>query len=115
MAFRKPWDIDLSSIRSGVRLWHGAEDQYSPVRHTRWLAKQIPGAELEIKPGVGHFEAMQVLPEILSWLSRGLQDESVRAGDYPVTATVPGIPHFRISKDPADPALDRSADRPAAM
>ena len=68
-AFRKNWGFDLSSIRVPVRLWHGADDTFTPANHTRWLAGQIPGATLEVQPGVGHFAAVEILPEMLAWLT----------------------------------------------
>jgi len=81
LAFRKPWEIELSDISSRVLLWHGKEDRFSPVDHTVWLGRQMPQTtqvEVQIKPGIGHFGAVEVLPEILSWVADGL-DESGHA------------------------------------
>jgi pimeloyl-ACP methyl ester carboxylesterase len=64
----RPWGFDPASIRVPVRLWHGAEDIYAPVAHTRWLAGRIPRAEAVIQPESGHFGAIEALPGILSWL-----------------------------------------------
>jgi pimeloyl-ACP methyl ester carboxylesterase len=68
-ALRRPWGFDLSSITVPVRLWHGADDAIAPVSHTRWLAGRIPGAQLQVQTGVAHFGAVEILPEILSWLA----------------------------------------------
>jgi pimeloyl-ACP methyl ester carboxylesterase len=65
----RPWGFDPAAIRIPVRLWHGTEDIYAPVAHTRWLAGRIPGAEIEIRRATGHFGAIEALPTILSWLS----------------------------------------------
>jgi pimeloyl-ACP methyl ester carboxylesterase len=70
MAFCAPWGFDVSHIRVPVLLWHGAEDTYSPATHTQWLAQHIPTATATIQPGAGHFGAYEVLPEVLSWLTR---------------------------------------------
>ena len=80
LAFRKPWEIALSNITSRVRLWHGEDDRFSPVEHTRWLSHHIPQAQVEvqIQSGIGHFGAVEVLPEILSWVADGL-DEPAQA------------------------------------
>jgi pimeloyl-ACP methyl ester carboxylesterase len=77
LALSRPWDVDLSKIVSRVNLWHGADDQFSPTNHTRWLAKSMPSAsvKVEIAPGNGHFGAVEVLPDILSWIM------DVAAGD----------------------------------
>ncbi|MGN9906277.1 alpha/beta fold hydrolase [Phytohabitans sp. LJ34] len=68
-AFRKSWGFELSTIRPPVLLWHGDADTFSPLQHTRWLAKQIPSAKLLVKEGAGHFAAVEILPLTLMWLS----------------------------------------------
>ncbi|MER5338300.1 alpha/beta fold hydrolase [Micromonospora sp. NPDC002717] len=72
LAFRRNWAFDLKAIDTTVtpvRLWHGADDNFAPVSHGRWLAAQIPGAEMEIRPGAAHFDAVEELPRILRWLT----------------------------------------------
>ncbi len=68
LALREPWGFDLTKIDVPVLLWHGADDVFSPVAHTRWLASQIPGAQVEVQHGAAHFDAVKVLPRILAWL-----------------------------------------------
>jgi pimeloyl-ACP methyl ester carboxylesterase len=68
LAFRKPWGFELGDIRVPVLLWHGSEDTFSPVAHTRWLASRIPDAEVEVQPGAAHFDAVEVLPRVLARL-----------------------------------------------
>jgi hypothetical protein len=34
--------------------------------HTKWLASQIPGAEVEVQDGAAHFDAVEVLPRVLA-------------------------------------------------
>jgi pimeloyl-ACP methyl ester carboxylesterase len=70
-ALRKDWKLRLDTITGPVRIWHGADDSFSPVGHARWLASRIPGAEIQIEPGTAHFGAVEILPEILSWLTAG--------------------------------------------
>jgi pimeloyl-ACP methyl ester carboxylesterase len=70
LAFCRPWGFNLSDIHVPVLLWHGENDVFSPVAHTRWLAGRIPGAELWVGPDAGHFGALEVVPEVLSWLIR---------------------------------------------
>ncbi len=69
LALRGDWGFDPGGIPSPVRIWHGADDRFSPVSHAQWLARQIPGAVIDVKPGSSHFGAVEILPEILSWLA----------------------------------------------
>ena len=70
LAFCSPWGFDPSDIRVPVLLWHGEDDVFSPAAHARWLAGQIPDAELWIRPDTAHFGALEVIPDVLSWLIR---------------------------------------------
>ncbi|MGW4648904.1 alpha/beta fold hydrolase [Kitasatospora sp. NPDC004289] len=67
LAFTTDWGFKVEDITVPVRLWHGADDQFSPVEHSRWLAEHIPGAELYLEPGAAHFGALAVLTEALRW------------------------------------------------
>lgn len=70
IAFRSPWGFDLADIQVPVLLWHGQDDVFSPVAHARWLADQIPDAIMSIRPASAHFDALTVMPDVLSWLIR---------------------------------------------
>ena len=67
-ALSRPWGFDFSDIKVPVLLWHGGDDAFSPVGHAKWLAEQIRGAELKLESNVAHFGAVEILPEILSWV-----------------------------------------------
>ncbi|WP_127500971.1 alpha/beta fold hydrolase [Actinoplanes solisilvae] len=69
LALRHDWGFDLSGIVQSVRVWHGAEDNCVPPAHARWIAEQIPAAELFVPAGTGHFSAMDVVPQMLAWVS----------------------------------------------
>jgi pimeloyl-ACP methyl ester carboxylesterase len=75
VALRRPWDFDLTSIKVPVLLWHGADDEYSPVSHTYWLEGQISTAVVQIQPDTAHFGAVEILPTVLAWMktARGLE------------------------------------------
>ena len=79
IALRQPWGFELSDISVPVKLWAGRDDVFSPVGHTRWLAKRIDGAEerLEIEPGSAHFRSVAVLPRILTWVAEQADVELV--------------------------------------
>ena len=80
VAFRRPWGFGLTSIKSPVLLWHGADDVFSPVEHTLWLAKQIPRVTLEVQPEAAHFKAVEILPSVLTWI----KDPHRSCTNYPV-------------------------------
>jgi pimeloyl-ACP methyl ester carboxylesterase len=69
LAFRYEWGFAVEHITGPVLLWHGAEDTFSPVHHSRWLADRIPGALVHVQPDAAHFAAVEVLPLILPWLT----------------------------------------------
>jgi pimeloyl-ACP methyl ester carboxylesterase len=70
LAFCSPWGFEPADIKVPVLIWHGQEDVFSPVAHSRWLANQIPNASIVIQPGAAHFAAFEVMPDILAWLIR---------------------------------------------
>ena len=70
LALITPWGFNLSDIRVPVLLWHGENDVFSPAAHARWLAGRIPGAELWIGSDAAHFGALEMVPDMLSWLIR---------------------------------------------
>lgn len=75
LAFRRPWGFDLSKIKVPVLLWHGEDDVFSPVGHTRWLADKIPTAKTWVEPRASHFDALEVLPDLLAQMKSGRTSE----------------------------------------
>jgi pimeloyl-ACP methyl ester carboxylesterase len=61
----KGWGFDVEEIKVPVLLWHGAEDQFTPVSHTQWLAAHVPTAVTFIETEASHFSAVERLPELL--------------------------------------------------
>lgn len=54
LAFVKDWGFRLGEIAVPVRIWQGDQDLMVPLSHARWLAKEVPKAELSFVPGQGH-------------------------------------------------------------
>jgi pimeloyl-ACP methyl ester carboxylesterase len=78
IALAHPWNVDFSDITGPVLLWHGWRDIFSPASHIQWLHKHIENSELRLASDSAHFEAIKVLPEILSWvIDRGNEVSSV--------------------------------------
>ncbi len=71
LAFCSPWGFDPAAVTVPVLIWHGASDVFSPASHARWLADKIPSATVVVQAGAAHFGALDVLPDILRWLSAG--------------------------------------------
>jgi len=78
LAFRRPWGFDLTKITVPVRFWHGADDVFSPISHTCWLAGQIPHAEVELQQGAAHFNAVEILPRVLAQMKKFHGSERLR-------------------------------------
>jgi pimeloyl-ACP methyl ester carboxylesterase len=79
LALRRSWGFELSTIKPRILLWHGADDQFSPVQHTQWLAGQIATSELTVQTGVSHFAALEILPTVLGWIKEASSPEMVGA------------------------------------
>ena len=64
------WDFDPGAIRAPVRSWHGSDDTIVPLRAAEAAAARVPGAELTVIAGEGHFLVFERWREILEWLTR---------------------------------------------
>ena len=74
-ALSRPWGFELSNIIAPVKLWSGSEDVFSPVGHTFWLEQHIKGAEIEVEDEKGHFDAVETLPRILTWVAGKMNED----------------------------------------
>jgi pimeloyl-ACP methyl ester carboxylesterase len=54
LAFLKPWGFDISEIEVATEVWYGETDVLVPATHGRWLAANVPGAEVVIQHDEGH-------------------------------------------------------------
>ncbi|MCW4045124.1 MAG: alpha/beta hydrolase [Candidatus Bathyarchaeota archaeon] len=71
MLFVKPWDVPLARIPRGkVVVWQGAEDTTCRVDNAFRLARAVPGAQVEVFDGKGHFVMFEFLVK-LAGLLRG--------------------------------------------
>jgi pimeloyl-ACP methyl ester carboxylesterase len=66
----RPWGFDLGSIKAPTWVAHGDADTTVPVQHARLYAEAIPGAQLEIYPGQGHFSILSRPQEVLAPLAK---------------------------------------------
>ena len=76
------WGFQPKEIHAPTLLWHGREDVFSPVGHTRWLAGQIGGSRLEIESEAAHFSAIEKLSDTLVWV-RNVSKSGSAASESP--------------------------------
>ena len=50
----QPWGFRLEDIQVPITLWHGEDDNSTPVGMARAMAQAIPNSSLRILPAVGH-------------------------------------------------------------
>jgi pimeloyl-ACP methyl ester carboxylesterase len=87
IALRSPWMFDLSTIDVPVLIWHGQDDVFSPVHHARWLAGRIrhghddARVEVVLKDGAAHFDAVEIVPDVLAWIKGSGWSERLRVKD----------------------------------
>jgi pimeloyl-ACP methyl ester carboxylesterase len=62
----RPWGFDLSSIGVPALIHHGDADTTVPLQHARLFAEMIPGAQMQIHPGHGHFSILGATRELLA-------------------------------------------------
>jgi len=100
IALSSPWGFRLSDITAPVRLWHGCDDVFSPAAHTHWLMKRISTAEPDVRPGIAHFAAVEILPEILRWVLRKVKaaacSERLRVDDAQQPALLASGAHIGV-------------------
>jgi pimeloyl-ACP methyl ester carboxylesterase len=65
-SYVQPWKDTLSSISFNTHIWHGAEDNWSPVAMADYLASAIPGCTSTEKfNGLSHYSCLyRAAPEI---------------------------------------------------
>lgn len=74
---RDDWTGRFRGINCPVLVIHGAEDPILPVENGRAIAAGIPGARIEVLPGVGH----ELPSRWLEWIADRLAEHVRAAGD----------------------------------
>jgi pimeloyl-ACP methyl ester carboxylesterase len=62
----RPWGFELGSIRVPAVVHYGDADTTVPPQHARLFAGAIPGAQLQLHPGHGHFSILGAAREMLA-------------------------------------------------
>ncbi len=69
VAFATGWGFELGSIVAPVLLVQGGEDRVVPRSHAEWLMRNVPTAELWLRPRDGHVSVLGAVPVALDWLA----------------------------------------------
>jgi pimeloyl-ACP methyl ester carboxylesterase len=64
--FTRPWGFPLAAIQAPTVIHHGDADTTVPLLHAQLFAKAIPGAQLHIYPGHGHFSILTAAQQMLA-------------------------------------------------
>jgi len=64
----RPWADRLAEVSVDTRIWHGAEDNWSPSAMADALERLIPGASAKtVLPGLSHYSCLfEAVPRILA-------------------------------------------------
>ena len=65
----RPWGFELGSITVPASIHHGDADTTVPPQHARLFAAAIPGAQLQLHPGHGHFSILGAARQMLAPLA----------------------------------------------
>jgi len=65
----RPWGFELGSVTVPASIHHGDADTTVPAQHARLLAEAIPGAQLQLHPGHGHFSILGAARQMLAPLA----------------------------------------------
>jgi pimeloyl-ACP methyl ester carboxylesterase len=68
LAYVAPWGFDPVQIRVPVLILQGGQDRIAPSSHGEWLARQIPSAELWLRPDDGHISVLSSAVSAMDWL-----------------------------------------------
>lgn len=68
VAFTRPWGFDVGSVTVPLLLMQGEQDLMVPYAHGRWLAAQLPSADIRLMAGEGHISLEAKVPEVHAWL-----------------------------------------------
>ena len=67
--FGRHWGFSLRDIKVPVKFWHGDADKIVPLSHGEFMTALVPGAELSVVPGGGHFAGYILGREVLDWIT----------------------------------------------
>jgi pimeloyl-ACP methyl ester carboxylesterase len=67
----RPWGFDPADVRVETLVVAGEADPIAGHAHAAWYQKAVPGARLELVPGVGHLVIAPAWDRVLAHLAPG--------------------------------------------
>jgi pimeloyl-ACP methyl ester carboxylesterase len=68
LVYVNPWGFDPAQVDVPVLIAHGVEDRVIPFPHGEWLVRNLPSAELWMRPRDGHISILNTSPVVMDWL-----------------------------------------------
>ena len=62
----QPWGFRLEDVQTPITLWHGEDDNSTPIGMARAMAQAMPNSSLRILPAVGHLLFLSHWREIVA-------------------------------------------------
>ena len=75
LAYVTPWAGSLGQVKTKVRIWQGADDNWSPKAMADYLAQALSGCEqVEIMPGLSHYSCLlQSVPSVCAAIRKDVE------------------------------------------
>jgi pimeloyl-ACP methyl ester carboxylesterase len=68
LAYIAPWGFTPGQVASTVLIVQGGQDRIAPSSHGTWLGRQIPSANLWLRPDDGHVSVLSAGEAAMDWL-----------------------------------------------
>jgi len=99
VVFGRPWGFSLRDLHVPIRFWHGDADGIVPLSHGEFQAAMVPGADLVVCPGGGHFAGFILGQQVFDWIGE----------QWPAPAKKPRRPAAKVGA--AKPRARSTANR----
>ncbi|WP_445368778.1 alpha/beta fold hydrolase [Methylomonas sp. BW4-1] len=68
IAYVQPWKATLADIEVDAHIWHGAEDNWSPIAMADFLASALPGcSKITVLDGLSHYSCLYQTAPTICW------------------------------------------------
>ncbi|MEO7016177.1 MAG: alpha/beta fold hydrolase [Leifsonia sp.] len=77
----RPWDFDLADVAAKTLIVNGQADALAHNAHATWYQKNLPDAQVEMVPGVGHLVVIPAWGRVLAHLAPGAMTDQQERTD----------------------------------
>lgn len=75
----REWDFDLADVAAPTHVFHGSDDDNAPLAAGKHVARKVPGAELTVYAGAGHFRpVIEQVRDVYGWAVEGTAGTDAR-------------------------------------